>query len=67
LFFFQSFLSHLNDENYRTNIRDKLNQRKLSKEAEIRIREEEIKIIEDVIQFIDQFPSKQQGLTFVFK
>lgn len=54
-----SFLSHLNDENYRRNIREKLNQRKLSKEAEIRMREEEIKIIQDIIIFIDQFQSNQ--------
>jgi hypothetical protein len=30
----------------------------LYKQAEIRVREEEIKVIEDIIQFIDEFQSK---------
>ncbi|CAF5196400.1 unnamed protein product, partial [Rotaria magnacalcarata] len=37
-----SFLSHLGSEIYRNNIREKLIERRKSKEAEIRVRQEEI-------------------------
>jgi len=31
-----------------------------TKEAEIRVRQEEIQVIEDIIQFINQYQSKNQ-------
>ncbi|CAF1170690.1 unnamed protein product [Rotaria sordida] len=55
----KSFLSHLGNETYRRNIRDKLNEHRLHKQAEIRIREDEIKIIEDIVQFINEFELKR--------
>ncbi|CAF4717342.1 unnamed protein product [Rotaria sp. Silwood1] len=54
-----SFLSHLGNETYRRNIREKLNERRIHKQAEIRVREEEIKVIEDIIQFINEFELKR--------
>ena len=53
------FLSHLGNEIYRKNIREKLNERRSSKQAEISVRQDEIKVIEDIIQFIDEFQTKQ--------
>ncbi|CAF1444720.1 unnamed protein product [Adineta steineri] len=54
-----SFLSQLDNETYRTNIREKLNERRLCKQAEMRVREEEINVIEDILQFINEYESKR--------
>ncbi|CAF1013295.1 unnamed protein product [Rotaria magnacalcarata] len=53
-----SFLSHLGSEIYRNNIREKLIERRKSKEAEIRVRQEEIQVIDDMLQFINQYQIK---------
>ncbi|CAF0931044.1 unnamed protein product [Adineta steineri] len=54
-----SFLSQLDNETYRTNIRKKLNEHRLCKQAEMRVREEEINVIEDILQFINEYESKR--------
>ncbi|CAF3366504.1 unnamed protein product [Rotaria sp. Silwood2] len=57
-----SFLSHLGSEIYRKNIREKLIERRKSKEAEIRMRQEEIQVIEDMLQFINQYEIKHSSI-----
>jgi hypothetical protein len=39
-------------------MREKLNERRLCKQGEIRVREEEINVIQDLIQFIDEYQPK---------
>ncbi|CAF3393718.1 unnamed protein product [Rotaria socialis] len=53
-----SFLSHLGSGIYRKNIREKLIERRKSKEAEIRVRQEEIQVIDDMLEFINQYQIK---------
>ncbi|CAF0834967.1 unnamed protein product [Adineta steineri] len=53
-----SFLSQLDNETYRANIREKLNEHRLCKQAEMRVKEEEINVIEDILQFINDYESK---------
>ncbi|CAF1219893.1 unnamed protein product [Rotaria sordida] len=57
-----SFLSHLGSEIYRKNIREKLIERRKSKEAEIRVRQEEIQVIEDMLEFINQYQIKHSSI-----
>lgn len=40
-------------------MQEKLSDRRVQKQAEIRVREEEIKVIEDLLHFIDAFESKR--------
>ncbi|CAF0905064.1 unnamed protein product [Adineta steineri] len=54
-----SFLSQLDNETYRANIRKKLNEHRLCKQAEMRVREEEINVIEDILQYINEYESKR--------
>ncbi|UJR34321.1 hypothetical protein I4U23_021724 [Adineta vaga] len=54
-----SFLSQLDNDSYRINMKEKLNERRLCKQAEIRVREEEINVIEDLIQFINEHETKR--------
>ncbi|CAM4809866.1 unnamed protein product [Rotaria magnacalcarata] len=46
------------NETYRTSIREKLNEHRIRKQAEIRVGEE-IKVIEDIIKFINEFELKR--------
>ncbi|CAF1061004.1 unnamed protein product [Adineta ricciae] len=54
-----SFLSQLDNDLYRSTMKEKLNERRLCKQAEIRVREEEINVIEDLIQFINEHETKR--------
>ncbi|CAF4033130.1 unnamed protein product, partial [Rotaria sp. Silwood1] len=57
-----SFLSNLGSETYRKSIREKLIERRKTKEAEIRVRQEEIQVIEDMLQFINQYQIKHSSI-----
>ena len=51
----------MGNELYRKNIREKLLERRKSKEAEICVRQEEIQVIDDMLQFINQYQMKHSS------
>lgn len=60
-FALKSFLSQLSNEFYRKNIREKFVERRTQKQSEIRSREEEIAVIDDMIKFIDNYQLKHSS------
>ncbi|CAF4452299.1 unnamed protein product, partial [Adineta steineri] len=53
-----SFLSHLRNDTYRKTIFEKLIECRKIKQNEINIRQEEIQVIDDILQFVTQYHSK---------
>ncbi|CAF1105674.1 unnamed protein product [Adineta steineri] len=56
-----SFLFHLRDETYRKTIFEKLTEDRKIKQNEINIRQEEIQVIDDILEFINQYRIKHSN------
>ncbi|CAF1089802.1 unnamed protein product [Adineta steineri] len=56
-----SFLSHLRNDTYRTTIFEKLIECRKIKQNEINIRQEEIQVIDDILQFVTQYHTKHSN------
>jgi len=54
-------LSNLRNDEYRKHIFEKLIERRQIKQEEIRVRQEEIQVVDDILKFINQYQIKHSN------